>query len=119
MEKRVIRFEHTPIMLKALKLADYKFDKFKMVMPYGVKAMCEFLMDVKIETGFMVYDRKEFVNKIAKAFSELGYEVDISPIMLKVGYTLVAVADTSYLQEIEQKAGKSKSIYVSTKKLIK
>ena len=117
--KTTIRFEAAPLMLKALKLADYKFDKFKMVMPYGVKAMCEFLMEVKIETGFIVYDRKPFAERITQGFKQLGYKTDVGRSMIKVGYTLVAVADTSYLENYATKAGKSGSIFVSVKKLIK
>jgi len=119
MEKRAMRFEATRIMLKALRLANYTVSKITIKSPYRVRVIHEIFMDVKVDSGFMVYDRKEFIQKIAKAFNELGYEVDIARAMLKVGYTLVFVADISYLQEIEQKAGKSESIYLSIKKVKK
>ena len=116
--KTTIRFEATPLMLKALKLADYNPSIEQIRTRYEKKTYYGILMEVKEEDGFIIYDRKPFVERITESFKQLGYKTDVRS-MIKVGYTLVAVADTSYLENYETKAGKSDSIYLSVKKLIK
>ena len=120
MENRtIIRFEATPLMLKALKLADYNPSSTQTRTRYSKTTYYGILMEVKEEDGFIIYDRKPFVERITEAFKQLGYKTDVGRAMIKVGYTLVAVADTSYLENYATKAGKSDSIYLSVKKLIK
>ena len=120
MENRTtIRFEATPLMLKALKLADYNPSIEQTRTRYEKKTYYGILMEVKEEAGFIIYDRKPFVERITEAFKQLGYKTDVGRAMLKVGYTLVAVADTSYLENYATKAGKSDSIFVAVKKIKK
>ena len=117
--KTTIRFEATPLMLKALKLANYNTAIEQTRTRYSKTTYYQILMEVKEEDGFIIYDRKPFVERITEAFKQLGYKTDVGRSMIKVGYTLVAVADTSYLENYATKAGKSDSIYLSVKKLIK
>jgi hypothetical protein len=116
--KTIIRFEATPLMLKALKIAKYPTAIEKTRTRCEKKTYYQILMEVKEESGFIVYDRKPFVERITNSFKLLGYKTDVGRAMIKVGYTLVAVADTSYLEN-ETKGGKSDSIYLSVKKIKK
>jgi len=120
MENRtIIRFEATPLMLKALKLANYNPSSEQTRTRYEKKTYYQILMEVKEQDGFIIYDRKPFVERITNSFKLLGYKTDVGRAMIKVGYTLVAVADTSYLENYATKAGKSESIFVSVKKIKK
>ena len=109
--KTTIRFEATPLMLKALKLADYNPSIEQTRTRDSKTTHYQILMEVKEQDGFIIYDRKPFVERITNSFKQLGYKTDVGRAMIKVGYTLVAVADTSYLENYATKAGKSGSIF--------